>query len=79
MTNPNGEDDTVAAALDQAQRWLDTIPGVTGVGQGEHDGQPTIDVWVTDRESADDLPHDVAGIEVRVLDTGGPITPQRPR
>jgi ABC-type taurine transport system substrate-binding protein len=79
VSTPNGKDDTVAAALDQAQRWLDTIPGVTGVGQGEQDGQPTIDVWVTDPEWADNLPHEVHGLPVRVHDTGGPITPQRPR
>lgn len=79
MTNPNSEDDTVAAALEQAQRWLDTIPGVTGVGQGEHEGRTTIDVWVTDRDHADQLPLQVHGLQVRVHDTGGPITPQRPR
>ncbi|MGH3857995.1 hypothetical protein [Actinokineospora sp.] len=79
MTNPNREDDTVTAALDQAQRWLDTIPGVTAVGQGDHDGHPTVDVWVTDPEWAADLPTEVRGIEVRVRDAGGPITAQPPR
>jgi hypothetical protein len=78
MNQPPDEDNPVAAALEQAQRWLDTVPGVTGVGQGEHDGRVTIDVWVTHRDHADRLPLQVNGLEVRVRDTGGPITPQRP-
>ncbi|WP_436501760.1 hypothetical protein [Actinokineospora sp. HUAS TT18] len=76
MNQHPDEDATVAAALDQAQRWLDAIPGVTGVGQGEQDGRATIDVWVTDPEWAERLPREVKGLTVRVRDTGGPITPQ---
>jgi ABC-type taurine transport system substrate-binding protein len=75
MTAPDG-DAVVQAALDQAAKWLDAIPGVTAIGQGEHDGHPTVDVWVTDREWANDLPDEVSGIAVRVHYAGGPIKAQ---
>jgi hypothetical protein len=79
MTHPNTEDDAIAAAIDHAQRWLDTIPGVEAVGQGERDGHPTVDVWVTDPECAEHLPSKVRGIEVRLCDPGGQFTSQQPR
>jgi hypothetical protein len=71
MTAPPDEDDTVAAALLQAQRWPAGVPGVTGVGRGEHDGRATIDVWVAHRDHADRLPRQVNGLAVRVLDSMG--------
>jgi hypothetical protein len=70
---PRDEDDTVAAALLQAQRWQAGMPGVTGVGHGEHDGCATIEVWVAHRDQADLLPRQVYGLAVRVLDSTGRV------
>ena len=58
------------AALASAQEWID-LPGVVAVGQGERDGRPTIDVWVTG--VAPDLPTDHRGHPVRIRDSGGQI------
>ncbi len=49
-------------ALTEAQKWVGTVPGVVGVGQGR-DG---IDVWVT---MPVDLPKKILGVPVRVLET----------
>jgi catechol 2,3-dioxygenase-like lactoylglutathione lyase family enzyme len=65
------------AALAEAGNWVGQIPGVTAVGQGEHDGAPTVDIWVTDAPTPPrGLPAHLHGIPVRVLDTGGPIHAQ---
>ena len=61
------------AALTEAATWVGQVPGVTAVGQGEHDGTPTIDVWTTDTPTPRELPQQLHGFRVRVLDTGGPI------
>ncbi|SDZ16761.1 hypothetical protein SAMN05421504_11080 [Amycolatopsis xylanica] len=59
------------AALTVAARWLDDVPGVIGVGQGEADGAPTIDVF-TGGGKVGTLPREVHGIPVRVRE-GGPF------
>ncbi len=63
----------VDAALVSASRWLDEIPEVVGVGQGEDEGSPTIDVWVTPSHDPERLPSQLLGVPVRVRDSGGPI------
>jgi hypothetical protein len=40
---------------------MDEIEGVTGVGQGERDGQPVVEVYVRDRETARKLPAELDG------------------
>ena len=59
-------------ALEEAQAWLDE-EGVVGVGQGEEDGTPVLDVWVTSSEAAERLPRSLHGVPVRVHDSGGEI------
>jgi hypothetical protein len=59
-------------ALDEAQAWLDE-EGVVGVGQGEENGTPVLDVWVTSPEAAERLPRSLHGVPVRVRDSGGEI------
>ncbi|RZQ64495.1 hypothetical protein [Amycolatopsis suaedae] len=67
----------VDAALAAATRWLDEVPGVVGVGQGELAGTPTVDVLATDPETAAErLPGQLLGIPVRVLSSGGPFEAQ---
>lgn len=66
----------VEAALVTASRWLDDVPGVVGVGQGEDAGAPTIDVWVTSGHDRGRLPSQLLGVPVRVRDSGGPIEAQ---
>ncbi|OXM53653.1 hypothetical protein CFP71_20750 [Amycolatopsis thailandensis] len=66
----------VDAALVTASRWLDDVPGVVGVGQGEAEGAPTIDVWMTPGHDPGQLPSQLLGVPVRVRDPGGPIEPQ---
>lgn len=46
--------------------------GVVAVGQGEQEGTPTIDVWVTAARRGD-FPATLDGFPVRVQDAGGPI------
>jgi hypothetical protein len=67
----------IDAALVSAARWLDDVPGVVGVGQGEAEGSPTIDVWMApghDLEPA--LPSQLLGVPVRVRESGGPVEAQ---
>jgi hypothetical protein len=68
----------IESALNAAARWLDEIPGVVGVGQGEEDGVPTVDVWVTNAlDTPDRLPGQIHGIPVRLRESGGgPVTAQ---
>ncbi|WP_181774542.1 hypothetical protein [Amycolatopsis pittospori] len=66
----------VEAALVTASRWLDDVPGVVGVGQGEAEGAPTIDVWVTSGLDPERLPSQLLGVPVRVRDSGGPVRAQ---
>lgn len=64
----------VDRALDEAAHWVDRIPEVVAVGQGESGGEPTIDVWVAAAPGTLDLPERLHGVLVRVRDAGGPIT-----
>ncbi|MFI7115018.1 hypothetical protein [Amycolatopsis sp. NPDC049868] len=66
----------VDAALATASRWLDDVPGVVGVGQGEAEGAPTIDVWMTPGHDSGQLPSQLLGVPVRVRDPGGPVEAQ---
>ncbi|RSM63137.1 hypothetical protein DMH03_14025 [Amycolatopsis sp. WAC 01376] len=66
----------VDAALVSASRWLDDVPGVVGVGQGEAEGTPTIDVWMTPGHDHGQLPSQLLGVPVRVRDPGGPVEAQ---
>jgi hypothetical protein len=56
--------DAMRDALTEAQKWVGTVPGVIGVGQG----RDTIDVWVT---MPVELPKRISGVPVRVLETPG--------
>lgn len=71
MTEKTGD---VDAALNEATHWIDQVPEVVAVGQGERDGEPTIDVWVTVVPGPGVLPRRLRGIPVRVRESGGPIT-----
>jgi hypothetical protein len=64
------------AALAEAGRWIGEVPGVGAVGQGEQDGAPTIDVWVSAPPPAGRLPGRLHGFPVRVRDSGGPFRAQ---
>lgn len=66
----------VEAALVAASRWLDEVPGVVGIGQGEDEGSPTIDVWMAPGHGREQLPSRLFGVPVRVRDPGGPIEAQ---
>jgi len=58
----------IEAALAKAREWVGTVPGVVGVGEGRSaDGEPTVDVWVTQPVS---LPATVRGVKVRVRESG---------
>lgn len=59
-------------ALDEAQTWLDE-EGIVAVGEGEEDGTPVLDVWVTSSEVAERVPRSLRGVRVRVRDSGGEI------
>jgi hypothetical protein len=63
----------IDAALAEAGHWLDEVPGVVAVAQGEDQGAPTVDVWVASREGGQALPRRLHGVAVRVVDAGGPI------
>jgi|GEM_PF-2666366 len=65
---------SVAQALHQAASWLDEIPGVSGVGESEFDGEPCILVLVHDEDSARRVPRTVAGVRV-VVEIVGEIEP----
>jgi hypothetical protein len=56
----------LAAALQDAQVWMDEIPGVESVAESESDGKPCIWVYVTSPEAAARLPKTFQGYIVRV-------------
>ena len=58
-------------ALAKAKRWLDTIDGVKGVGEGQFEGERCISVFVTDREVAKKLPDQLGGHRVSIVVIGG--------
>jgi len=51
----------ISRTIRKAEAWMDEIEGVTGVGQGERDGQPVVEVYVRDRETARKLPAELDG------------------
>lgn len=63
-------------ALAVAQTWVGSVDGVVAVGQGERDGAPCIDVWVTVEVARDRLPDEQDGVPVVVRDSGGPVLAQ---
>lgn len=63
-------------ALAVAQSWVGSVDGVVAVGQGERDGAPCIDVWVTVEVDRDRLPDEQDGVPVVVRDSGGPVLAQ---
>jgi len=65
-------DETFHRALETAQVWVGE-DGVVAVGEGESEGRPTIDVWVSSTEAADRFPPEIDGFEVRVRESGGEI------
>lgn len=62
----------IEEAVDEAQAWLDE-DGVVAVGQGEDDGTPVLDVWVTSSAAAVRIPGSLRGVRVRVRDSGGDV------
>ena len=60
----------IEEALNEAQAWLDE-DGVEGIGQGEQNGTPVIDVWVSNPEAASRVPRSLRGVRVRVRESGG--------
>ncbi|MEU8413351.1 hypothetical protein AB0C24_11205 [Amycolatopsis japonica] len=76
MAEDSPDAGAVDAALARASRWLDDVPGVVGIGQGEAEGAPTIDVWMTPGHDPGQLPSQLLGLPVRVRDSGGPVEPQ---
>ncbi|MPZ89155.1 MAG: hypothetical protein GEU81_14025 [Nitriliruptorales bacterium] len=63
-------------ALDEAQSWMGVRLGVIAVGQGEVDGRPAIDVWVTSPPPPDRFPQQLRGFPVVLRDSGGQIRAQ---
>jgi hypothetical protein len=62
----------IEEALAEAQIWLDE-DGVVAIGQGDEDGRPVLDVWVTSAEAAARLPGSLRGVPVRARDSAGEI------
>ena len=54
----------ISHTVHKAEAWMDEIEGVTGVGQGERDGRPVVEVFVKDRETAEKLPAELDGYPV---------------
>lgn len=70
-------DEAFSRALETAQTWVGE-DGVVAVGEGESEGRPTIDVWVTSTDAADRFPPEVEGFEVRIRESGGEIGASTP-
>lgn len=77
MSGMSGPPD-LEAALAEATRWLDEVPGVVGIGQGEEQGAPTVDVWTTDASQATSIPRQLHGVRVRIQDSDGPFQAYEP-
>lgn len=60
------------------QSWLMQLPGVVGVGTGQHQGRPCLILLVTHATAAlsEQLPSSLDGYELRVQETGGPVVIQ---
>ncbi|WP_086824877.1 hypothetical protein [Allokutzneria sp. NRRL B-24872] len=71
------EQPDINAAVVEASQWIDDHHDVVAVGQGEHDGEPTVDVWVANGADSDlGLPKVLHGCTVRIRASGGPIEAQ---
>lgn len=57
-------------ALHEAERWLDEIEGVQGVGQGKADGEDCITVFVSSKLVAGEIPDELHGFKVVVEESG---------
>lgn len=54
-----------------ATSWMDSIDGVTGVGQGEtSDGRDAVIVYVNRPDAANKIPESLEGVPVVVKETG---------
>lgn len=62
-------------ALEQAQVWMDEVPGVQAVGECEFEGKKCIAVHLTDPEAAARLPSEFQGYKV-IIEQGGPFQAQ---
>jgi hypothetical protein len=68
---------TIAEVLRIHTDSLMALPGVQGVGQGELDGKPTVQVLIAEStaELRQRLPREIEGYRVQVVETGE-IRPQ---
>ncbi len=64
-------DSNIDRAVQHATAWMDSVEGVTGVGQGQTtDGRDAVIVYATRSEVADELPSSIEGVPVVVQQTG---------
>ncbi|RMI06842.1 MAG: hypothetical protein D6681_08150 [Calditrichaeota bacterium] len=63
---------SIEQVLQEHTDYLMRLPGVVGVGQGEHKGKPCIQIYVIhlSTELKHQLPRTLAGYPVRVQVTG---------
>ena len=63
---------TISEVLEASQDSIMALPGVVGVGQGECDGSPCIQVLVAEStpELLKRIPPEIEGYPVAVLETG---------
>lgn len=54
----------ITHTIHKAEAWMDEIDGVTGVGQGERNGEIVVEVYVRDRAAAEKLPAELDGYPV---------------
>ncbi|MBS3933180.1 MAG: hypothetical protein KGZ35_02405 [Truepera sp.] len=78
-TEPTAEG--ILAVQLKHQGWLMQLPGVVGIGTGQHQGKPCLLLLVTHATAAltEQLPSTLDGYEVRVQETGGPVVIQGTR
>lgn len=64
--------ETIEAVLKKNSRRLMSIPGVTGIAQGETDGKPCIKVYVARRTTGllRRIPSSLEGYAVSIEETG---------
>ena len=63
--------------LASAQSWVGEIEGVVAVGQGDQNGEPSIDVWVTAVADRARIPTELEGFRVAIRDSGGEVFAQQ--
>ncbi len=66
------EREPVKSVLEENTPFLMAIPGVAGIGQGEHNGKPCVKVFVTEKnqELLRQIPEDLGGYPVIIEETG---------